>query len=97
MHRAIEITLPPTSTDALIREPKKSNCLISLAVHRGASIKPSGNVLVVHTLNQDADRILNIADAACEQGTVSVATSELLSIVDPQHERAVVNDIDEAL
>lgn len=51
MHRALEITVPAASTDALVFELKNSECLISLAVHRGASIKPPGDVLVAHTLN----------------------------------------------
>lgn len=97
MHRAIEITVPPASTDALIFELKKSDYLISLSVHRGASIKPPGDVIVVHALNRDADRVLRLADTARQQGSVSVATHELSSIVDPEHERAVANDVDEAI
>jgi hypothetical protein len=45
MHRAIEITAPSASTDVLIRDLARSDRLISLSVHRGASIKPSGDVL----------------------------------------------------
>jgi hypothetical protein len=71
--------------------------LIRLAVHRGASIKPPGDVLVVTTFNQDADRVLSIADAAQEQGIVSVATSKLSSILDPECGRVLANDVDEVL
>ena len=97
MHRAIEITAPPASTDALIRELEKSDHLISLSVHRGASIKPPGDVLVVRALNRDADRVMQLVDEAHVKGQISVTTHELTSIVDPEHERAVANDFDEAL
>lgn len=97
MHRAIEITVPPVSTDTLIRELEKSDRLISLSVHRGTSIKPPGDVLMVHALNRDADRVMRLVDEARVEGEVSVKTHELTSIVDPEHERAVANDFDEAL
>ncbi len=97
MHRAIEITAPPASTDALIRELEKSDHLISLSVHRGASIKPPGDVLMVRALNRDADRVMQLVDEAHVKGQISVTTHELTSIVDPEHERAVANDFDEAL
>ena len=40
---------------------------------------------------------MSLADAARKGGQVSVSTSELSSIVDPEHERKVANDVDEAL
>ncbi|MDQ3797256.1 MAG: DUF389 domain-containing protein [Pseudomonadota bacterium] len=97
MHRAIEITVPPASTDALISELEKSLYLISLSIHRGASIKPPGDVIVVHVLNRDADRVLKLADTARKQGLVSVTTSDVSSIIDLEHEPIIANDVDEAL
>ena len=97
MHRAIEITVPPAATDALIEELEGVDGLIGLSVHRGASGVPPGDVLTVHALNRDADRIMRLAAAAHESGPISVATHELSSIVDPDKERAVANDYDEAL
>ncbi|QIN78242.1 DUF389 domain-containing protein [Rubrobacter marinus] len=97
MHRTIEITAPPAATDFLISKLEKSDHLIGLTVHRGASIKPPGDVLVVHALNRDADRVMRLADEARSEGQVSVTTHELTSIVDPEHEQEVSKDIDEAL
>ena len=97
MHRTIELTVPPSSTDALIHKLQKSDHLVSLSVHRGASIKPPGDVIVVHALNRDADRVMSLAHEARSEGQVSVTTHELTSIVDPEHERAVSKDVDEAL
>jgi hypothetical protein len=64
---------------------------------REASIKPPGDVFTVHALNREVNEVLRLADAARKQGQVSVSTAELTSMIDPEHERMVANDIDEAL
>lgn len=97
MHRTIEITSPPAYTDPLLRELEELEHVINLSVVRGASVKPPGDVVTVHTLNRGADQMMRLADAARKRGQVSVSTSELSSIVDPEHERKVANDVDEAL
>jgi hypothetical protein len=51
---------------------------------------------VVHALNRDADRVIRLADQARSEGQVSVTTHKLTSIVDPEHEREVADDVDEA-
>jgi hypothetical protein len=97
LHRTIEITTPPSYTDELVDELGKLDGVISLSVVRGASVKPEGDVLTVHTLNRGADEVLRFAEAASEHGRVSVSTGELSSLMDPEHERAVAKDVDEAL
>ncbi len=97
MHRTIEITSPQDYTDSLLRELEKLEQVINLSVVRGASVKPPGDVATVHALNRGADQVMRLADAARKRGQVSVSTSELSSIVDPEHERKVANDVDEAL
>ncbi len=64
LHRAIEITAPSASTNALIRDLVRSDHLVNLSVHRGASIKPPGDVLMVHALNRDADRVMRLVEEA---------------------------------
>jgi hypothetical protein len=97
VHRTIEITVPPSYTDELIQELERLEQVINLSVMRGASVKPEGDVLTVHALNEGADEVLRLADAGRKQGHVSVSTAELTSLIDPEHERKVANDIDEAL
>ena len=63
MHRTTEITVPATGRGALVFELRKLDCLISLAVHRGPSIKPSGDVLVLHTLELKGRSGVAIANA----------------------------------
>lgn len=71
--------------------------VINLSVVRGASIKPAGDLIIVHALNRGADEVMSLAYTARKEGGVSVVTHEVSSIVDPEHERKVANDIDEAL
>jgi hypothetical protein len=97
LHRTIEITVPPAYTDTLIHELEQLEDVINLSIVREGSIKPPGDVLTVHALNRGADEVLKLADGAREQGQVSVTTGELSSIIDPEHERKVANDVDEAL
>ena len=97
MHTEIEIIVHPSYTDELIHGLEQVDEVISLSVVREASIKPPGDVLTVHALNRGADKVLSLTDAARKQGQISVSTAELASIIDPEHERKVANDIDEAL
>jgi hypothetical protein len=97
VHRTIEIVAPPSYTDTLTHQLEQLEQVISLSVVREASIKPAGDVLTVHVLNRGADEVLRLAEATQEQGQVSISTAELGSIIDPEHERKVANDLDEAL
>jgi hypothetical protein len=81
----------------LIHELEQLEGVIRLSVVREASVKPPGDVLTVDALNREADEVLRLADAAHKQGHVSVTTGEVTSIIDPEHERKVANDVDEAL
>ena len=97
MHRTIEISSPASYTDELLGKLEDLEQVISLTVVREGSVKPPGDVLTVHVLNRAADEVMRLADAGREHGQVSVSTGELTSIVDPDHERSVANDVDEAL
>jgi Domain of unknown function (DUF389) len=97
VHTEIEVIVPSSRTDELIDNLQQMDDVISLSVVREASIKPPGDVFTVHALNRGADEVLRLADAARKHGQVSVSTSELTSLIDPEHERKVANDVDEAL
>jgi len=97
VHTEIEIIVDPSYTDELIEGLEQMDEVISLSVMREVSIKPPGDVVMVHALNRGADEVLRLAEAAHEWGQVSVSTAELTSMIDPEHERKVANDIDVAL
>ena len=96
MHRTITINVPSGSTDRLSDELNELEQVISLAVERGASIKPPGDVLTVHTLNRGDDEVLKIAETARQHGRMSLVTQEVESIVDPEHQKLIAGDVDEA-
>ena len=97
MHTEIEVIVPSSHTDELIQYLEQMDEVISLSVVREVSIKPPGDVFTVHVLNRGSDEVLRFANAAREWGQVSVSTAELTSLIDPEHERKVANDRDEAL
>jgi len=97
MHRTIEITVPAGSTSWLSQELEQMEHVIGLAVLKGASIKPPGDVVVVHALNRGVDEVLRCADAARGRGAISIVTSEVASIIDPRRQDALDDDVDEAI
>lgn len=96
MHRTIEISLSASGTDALLHQLEAQEEVIGLSVNRGASLKPPGDVVTVHVLNRGADAVFEAVDGAQRGGAqVSLATSELASLVDPEHVHAIEGDVDE--
>lgn len=71
--------------------------VVGLSVERGASLKPPGDVLTVHSLNRGTDAVLKCAATARRGGPISIVTAEVASIIDPEHCAAVDNDVDEAV
>lgn len=97
MHRTVSIALSSEHTPTLLSELEAQDDVIGLSVNRGASLKPRGDVVSVHVLNRGADAVFEAARRAQERGAqISLVTSELASIVDPDHNERVNNDVDEA-
>ena len=97
MHRTLEIALAPEATEGLLRELEAAPEVVGLSVRRGASLKPRGDVVTVHVLNRGADAALRAVAVAQVRGSVSVATAELASLNDPEHQDAIDRDVDEAI
>ena len=73
------------------------DAVVGLSVQRGASVKPPGDVVIVHVLNRGADEVLRCADAARGRGPISIVTAEVASIIDPSRQDVVDDDVDEAI
>jgi hypothetical protein len=98
MHRTLELTVPPTITEALQQELAALDEVIGLTVYPGASKKPAGDVLTVHVLNRGADEVLRRARAAVSEAeSLSIVTSEATSFISPADHHAVDDDRDEAI
>lgn len=97
MHRTLELAVVAEATEGLLRELQAIDEVVGLSVQRGASLKPRGDVVTVHVLNRGADAALRAVARAQERGPVSVATAELASLNDPEHQDAIDRDVDEAI
>jgi uncharacterized protein DUF389 len=96
MHRDLEITVAPVATDRLLAELESMAGVISIAVHREASVKPPGDVISAAVLNTEVDAVLSVVEQAEEHGPVSVSTSSVDSLIDSENQDAVRADVDEA-
>jgi hypothetical protein len=96
MHRHIEIAVSEDATDALVHELRQTAGVVSLAVYRGASVQPPGDVISLHALNRGADAVLRVVERGHDHGSLSVTSSQVASVSDTDHAVEVDRDIDES-
>ena len=97
MYRSFVISVPSAASDELLASLERLDQVVSLSVERGASIKPPGDVITVHSLNSHASAVLRLAEEAHRHGHVSIGTADLASLIDREHAKAIIKDTDEAL
>src|SRR5205823_2450139 len=97
VYRTITVAVPPAATDGLVQSLRDLPGVVGLAVHRGASVKPPGDQLVVESLNTAADDVLERVRAAAGGGDYSATTAEAASLTDPSAQGLIDNDRDEAV
>jgi hypothetical protein len=95
VHRDLEITVDPAATNGLLDELRRMDGVITLSVRAGESVKPPGDVSAT-VLNSEADAVLGLVVEAEEQGSVSVTTASVDSVIDTDNQLAVRGDVDEA-
>jgi hypothetical protein len=96
LHHTIGIAVSPMATGDVLADLKALDGVVQLSIERGASVKPSGDLITAHVLNRHVDAVLAIADSARQHGAVSVTTAEAQSMADEHSARAIDDDIDEA-
>lgn len=96
MHHNIELAVPAAATDDVLTLLKDLDGVVQLSVERGASVKPSGDLLRAQVLNREVDTVLAIARKAREWGSVSVTNSEAQSMLQEHAPTAFARDGDEA-
>ena len=109
MHRSLEITVSPANTEQVCRELEPLKYVVGLSLNRGVSIKPPGDCITVHVLNRGVDEVLRRVQAITatktgaavdfrkQPSTLSIVTAEVTSIIDPEQQTLVENDVDEGL
>jgi len=96
MHRHFTIAIPTGAADRLLEELQQIPAVISLSVHRGASVQPLGDVIEVDALNRAADSVLVAIERAHPHGALSVTSSQVESLSDRDHAVEVAGDSDES-
>lgn len=96
MSRTIEISLPPEKADNLIRDLRDADGIVGLALQRGASLKPPGDVLTVHATNEGLLKLLSLLPNYHLGAETSVVTSEPRSLVSETSQGQIDAETNEA-
>ena len=96
MHHTVEIVSPAEATDDVVNRLEKIEGVLTLLVHRGDSVRPPGDVVIVHALNRAVDDVLGAAAVAEQHGASVVTTAGLDSIVATGAQQAIDDDADES-
>lgn len=97
MHRTFSITVPPATTELLCQQLTALETVISLSVQPGASRKPPGDIITVQVLNRGTDDVLRHLQNTLPPEQISVASSELSSLMSPSQASLIMGDKDEAI
>ena len=97
MHRNLELIVSPEHTDGLISELNGLDGVLTVAVHRGHSVKPPGDVIVAEVLNHETDGVLRAVLDGGARRALSISTASVDSLVVPEEQAAVRADVDEVV
>ncbi|MGV3561622.1 DUF389 domain-containing protein [Larkinella arboricola] len=97
MQRTFTVSLTPAYTDPLIHQLQSIDEVISLSLHRGGSVKPTGDTMTIHVLNSGADEVLRRIEHVCPPNHYAIATAELASMINPEKHEQIRLDVDEAI
>jgi hypothetical protein len=99
MHRRISFHGDAGALSTLAQQLTSIEGVIGLAHHRGASVKPAGDVLEVDVLNRDADEVLRRAQPHLEatDNALAVVISQSTSMLERAHRHLIETDADEVL
>lgn len=97
MPRTIEVTLSSDKTESLINRLKEIEGVTGLALQRGASLRPAGDVVTIQTTNDGARTVLkNLAELDVLSGG-SVRTTEPRSLMSPPYQNGIDRESNETI
>jgi hypothetical protein len=97
MHKELIFSGDPQTLRAMGDSLQTMDHVIGVSLQKGASIKPAGDVLVVHTLNRGADEVLRLASQATRAGRIEIVICSANAFIAPLRRTVIGHDIDEAL
>lgn len=96
MSRTIQVALPEEKTDVLVAELSTSRGVVGISLHRGASLKPPGDLLVIDATNEGMKEVLTLLAKQEVGRNGSVLTSEPQSLVSPSSQGQIDQETNEA-
>lgn len=96
MSRSIQVSLPQGKTDSLVGELSSSEGVVGISLHRGAALKPPGDLLMIDATNEGLHEVLTILANQDVGKSGSVLTSEPRSLVSPSSQDQIDQETNEA-
>jgi hypothetical protein len=98
MLRTVEITVPSTKTEDVVKAIRELDGVLGLRVQRGVSMQPAGDVVSVAISNRTLHSLMHVLDAhEIGRTTASSATiSEPTSLISAPQASALTRDVSEA-
>jgi hypothetical protein len=95
--RTIDITLSPGKTDILLDRVKAIDGVTGVALQRGASLDPSGDIVTLAATNDGTRAVLNLIDELDVVDGGSVRTSAPLSLISPPYQNGLDRESNETI
>jgi hypothetical protein len=97
MHRSIVVSGVPGAVAEIAQRLDGSSDVISLAVHRGASLHPKGDVLVIDILNRGADGLLHTLRDPVARQEIVVAIKPTSTLIDRVRRLDIFRDAEDVV
>jgi hypothetical protein len=99
MARTVEITVPPERTDAVLADARPTEGVLGVRVQRGASERPSGDVITLLVTNRSLPGLLRRLE---QQGRLagggwSITLSEPAGLLNPDNGKQIDGDTNEVV
>ncbi len=97
MPRVISVTVATEKTDALIEQMQNLENVSGLALQRGASIEPPGDIVTISANNDGVRAIFKVLEKLEVTDGGSISTSEPRSLLSPPSQRDIDSETNETI
>lgn len=97
MPRTIQVVVPPSKTDELVERVRSSKGVVGLALQRGVSLDPPGDIVIIQSTNDSSHGVLSLLDSLNVTSNGSVLTSQPLSLVSPPYQNRLNKESNETI
>ncbi len=97
MPRTIEVSASPEIADSLLERLQKTDGIVGLSRHRGASLDPQGDILVIQTTNDGARPVFALLDELGVERNGAILTNSPRSLFSPKHKGQIDQESNETV